>query len=311
VLHRHFWVARPGLQGELTVERMCAQANVSRAGYYRSFRQAEPDEEEAQLRDAIQRIAIEKRHYGYRRVSRELQNQGRVVNHKRVARLMREDNLLAIRKRRFVPVTTDSEHRLEVSLNLARHMKLTGINQLWVADITYIRLQRKDVFLAVVLDAFSRMIVGWNLGRSLQSELALAALQRALESRRPPAGLIHHSDRGVQYACKAYMELLKTNGMVPSMSRAGNPYDNAKCESFMKTLKKEEIYCTAYRDEEDLRAHLEQFIETYYNRQRLHSALAYQSPEEFELSAAPCGETTVVPSLSFPRHEEIYPDALS
>jgi putative transposase len=174
---------------------MCAQASVSRAGYYRSFRQAEPGLEEAQLRDAIQKIAIENRHYGYRRVARELQKQGRVVNHKRVARLMREDNLLAIRKRRFVPVTTDSQHRLEVSLNLARHMKLTGVNQLWVADITYLRLQQKDVFLAVVLDAFSRKIVGWNLGRSLQSELALTALKRALKSRRPPAGLIHHSDR--------------------------------------------------------------------------------------------------------------------
>jgi putative transposase len=299
------------LQGELSVERMCVLAGVSRASYYRRFAQAAPEEEETQLRDAIQQIVIEhRRFYGYRRVTRELRNRGYVVNHKRVARLMREDNLLAIGKRRFVPTTTDSEHRLQVSLNLAPYLELTGLNQLWVADLTYIRLRCGFVFLAVILDAFSRKVVGWHLGRSLQGELPLQALRQALEERQPQPGLIHHSDRGVQYACNGYIAMLEANGIVASMSRPGNPYDNAKCESFIKTLKKEEIYCNDYRDEDDLRQHLAQFIDTYYNRQRLHSALGYKPPETFELSATPQSQTTV-PALSFFRHEEIYPDALA
>jgi putative transposase len=179
---------------------MCVLAGVSRASYYRRFAQAAPEEEEeTQLRDAIQQIVIEhRRFYGYRRVTRELRNRGYVVNHKRVARLMREDNLLAIGKRRFVPTTTDSEHRLQVSLNLAPYLELTGLNQLWVADLTYIRLRCGFVFLAVILDAFSRKVVGWHLGRSLQVELPLQALRQALEERQPQPGLIHHSDRGVQ-----------------------------------------------------------------------------------------------------------------
>ena len=289
---------------------MCELAVVSRAGYYR-FGIAEPDadEEESRLRDAIQRIVLESRQYGYRRVTRALRDQGWEVNRKRVARLMREDGLLAIRKRRFVPQTTDSGHDLEIAINLARRMTPTAINQLWVADITYVRLGRVDVFLAVVMDAFSRKIVGWNLAPKLTTELALTALQNAIDSRKPAPGLVHHSDRGVQYASAAYVDTLLQHGMIPSMSRPGNPYDNAKCERFVKTLKQEEIRCSEYRDIEDLRANLSVFFDRYYNATRLHSALGYKSPDEFERQAgsAATGELPQAPKMSFSRHEEIYP----
>jgi transposase InsO family protein len=299
-----------GQQGELTIERMCTLAAVSRAGYYRFCAPAaDTDEEESRLRDAIQRAAIESRQYGYRRVTHALRAQGWKVNHKRVARLMRADGLLAIRKRRFVPQTTDSKHDFEVAINVARRLTPTAINQLWVADITYVRLGRADVFLAVVMDAFSRKVVGWNLGSRLTTELALTALTNAIESRRPAPGLIHHSDRGVQYASDAYIDMLLQHGMIPSMSRPGNPYDNAKCERFMKTLKQEEIYCSEYRDMEDLRANLSVFLDRYYNATRLHSALGYQSPDEFERRAAQSttAEIPLAPRMSFSRHEEIYP----
>jgi putative transposase len=232
------------------------------------------------------RIAdMRRRRYGYRRVSAELRRRGMAVNHKRVARMMREDNLLAVQRRQFV-TTTDSDHALEIYLNLARRMKLTGIDQLWVADITYIRLQAEFVYLAVVLDGFSRRVVGWNLDRTLTSRLAIEALQEAIESRRPLPGLVHHSDRGVQYASAEYVAILTSQGIVPSMSRPANPYDNASCESFIKTLKREEIYANEYADLEHLRAHVEEFIERYYNQQRLHSALGYCTPDEFERKPA-------------------------
>ena len=289
---------------------MCILAAVSRAGYYR-FRMPEPDadEEESRLQDAIQRVALESRQYGYRRVTGALRAQGWVVNYKRVARLMRNDGLLAIRKRRFVPQTTDSGHDFEVAVNVARRLTPTAINQLWVADITYLRLGRVDVFLAVVMDVFSRRIVGWNLGAKLTTELALTALRNAIESRKPAPGLTHHSDRGVQYASAAYVDTLLQHGMIPSMSRPGNPYDNAKCERFMKTLKQEEICCFEYRDLEDLRANLSVFLDRYYNATRLHSALGYRSPEEFERWAthSKIAEIPEAPRLSFSRHEEIYP----
>ena len=208
-----------------------------------------------------------------------------VVNRKRVLRMMQEDNLLAIRTRKFV-ATTDSRHPFEVYLNLAKRMELTAPNQLWVADLTYIRLQQEFVYMAVVLDAFSRRVVGWALNRSLRSTVAVDALQQAIEERKPPPGLVHHSDRGVQYASEDYIKLLRKHGATCSMSRAGNPYDNARCESFLKTLKQEEIYCHEYRDLEDLRVHSSAFIDEYYNRQRLHSALGYVSPEAFEQACA-------------------------
>ena len=270
------------VQGSLSVERMCQVAVVSRAGYYRSLQEHSPVEEEMLVRTTIQQIVVEhRRRYGYRRVWKELRDRGMVVNYKRVLRLMREDNLLAVQRKQFV-VTTESNHTLEIAVNLARRMKLTGVNQLWVADITYIQVWGEFVFLAVVLDAFSRKVVGWELSRSLSSGLALRALEKAIAERQPPPGLVHHSDRGVQYACRQYVALLEKHQMVASMSRPGNPYDNARCERFMQTLKREEIYASAYRDMEHLRANLEDFIERYYNKKRLHSALGYLSPEKFE-----------------------------
>jgi len=286
------WTQR---QGKLTVERMCQLAQVSRAGYYRRLAEVEPAEEEMTVRDAIQKIALEhKRRYGYRRITAQLRRQGMVVNHKRVLKLMREDNLLAIRQRQFV-ITTDSRHELKVYVNLAARMELNGLNQLWVADITYIRLQEEFVYLSVIIDRYSRRVVGWALDRTLAARMAVVALQRAIAARQPGPGLVHHSDRGFQYASKEYVDVLQAHKMEPSMSRAANPYDNAACESFMKTLKQEEIYCNQYRDQEELSAHIEEFIDLYYNRQRLHSALGYRTPEEFEKdmemgSAAPATE---------------------
>jgi putative transposase len=293
------------LQGNLSIERMCQLADVSRTGFYRSLQAKDPVEEDMEVRSTIQQIFIEhKRRYGYRRVAAELRRRGLAVNHKRVARLMREDNLLAVQPKAFV-MTTDSQHEFEVHLNLARRIKLTGINQLWVADITYIRLRREFVYLAVVLDAFSRKVVGWELDRTLAARLPMLALERAIETRQPGAGVVHHSDRGVQYACGAYVTVLQKQRMIPSMSRPANPYDNASCESFMKTLKREEIHANEYRDLEHLRANLGEFIEGYYNRVRLHSALGYRPPEEFEqqTSSATACQAVV---MSFFRHEEIY-----
>jgi putative transposase len=290
---------------------MCQLAQVSRAGFYRSLQERLPVEEEMEVRSTIQQIVLEhRRRYGYRRVTAELRRRGLLVNHKRVARLMREDNLLAIQPRAFV-VTTNSQHEFEVYLNLASHLKLTGINQLWVADITYIRLQSEFVYLAVILDGFSRKVVGWALERTMATRLTRTALERAIAARQPAPGLVHHSDRGVQYASDEYVRVLQEHQMIPSMSRPANPYDNASCESFMKTLKREEIYANDYVDLEHLRRNIEAFIDDYYNRCRLHSALGYQPPEEFEQqlkTATACAAAT----MSFFRHEEDYrPDGLS
>ena len=269
-------------QGSLSIERMCQLALVSRAGFYRSLQQSQPDEEAMAVRAEIQQIVLaHRRRYGYRRITAELRRRGLLVNHKRVARLMRDDNLLAVQPRAFV-TTTASEHELDVYLNLARRLTLTGINQLWVADITYIRLRTEFIYLAVILDGFSRKVVGWALDKTLATRLPLAALQQAITSRRPPPGMVHHSDRGIQYASGAYVQLLRQHHMVPSMSRPANPYDNASCESFLKTLKREEIYANTYRDLDHLRTNMAAFIDHYYNRTRLHSALGYRPPEEFE-----------------------------
>jgi len=274
-------------QGGLRIERMCQLAQVSRAGFYRSLQEHQPMEEDMDVRSVIQGIAVEhRRRYGYRRITAELHRRGLLVNHKRVVRLMREDNLLAVQPRAFV-VTTDAQHDLEVYLNLARRLTLTGINQLWVADITYIRLKGEFVYLAVMLDAYSRKVVGWALDRTLAARLPIAALAHALAERHPPPWLVHHSDRGVQYASAEYVTLLRAHHMIPSMSRPANPYDNASCESFMKTLKREEIYANTYRDLDHLRMNMEAFIDQYYNRARLHSALGYRPPEEFEHAVAP------------------------
>lgn len=286
---------------------MCELAGVSRAGYYRHLAEKEPEEEEMAVRAAIQEVFLEhRRRYGRRRITAELRRRGMRVNHKRVGRLMREDNLLALQRRAWV-ATTDSRHPWEVYLNLAARLELTGINQLWVADITYIRLRHEFVFLAIILDRFSRRAVGWALERALTVQLTLAALRQALTERQPPPGLVHHSDAGIQYAAHEYMETLHQHGLIASMSRPANPYDNAACERFMRTLKEEEIYCQEYRDLPDLRAHVSQFIDEYYNRQRLHSALGYRTPEEFERSLASTQGGEAVARLSFSRHEDPLP----
>jgi putative transposase len=266
----------------MSARQMCAAAQVSRASYYR-FVGSVAQDQDMELRNAIQKIAISRPTYGYRRVQAELKRRGQQVNHKRVRRLMREDNLLCVRRRSFVR-TTDSKHGFTVYPNLAKGMVLTDINQLWVADITYIRLRSEFVYLAVILDAYSRRVIGWELSNSLAAELAVGALRMALNGRRFAPGLIHHSDRGVQYASGDYTELLRAHKIQISMSRRGNPYDNAQAESFMKTLKYEEVYRSDYRDQRDVRSSIGHFLEKVYNQKRLHSALGYLPPAEFERS---------------------------
>jgi transposase InsO family protein len=270
-------------QGQSNIKRLCLLSGVSRAGYYRSWHASAPRQEETATRDAIQRVALEHRRYGHRRISAQLHREGMVIGKNRVLRLMRRDNLLVLKRRPFVPVTTDSSHGLRVVPNLARFMELTAPDQLWVADITYVHMLEEFAYLAIILDAFSRRAIGWALETHMQASLAIAALIMALEARQPrPGSLVHHSDRGVQYACSAYVAILEAHEIAPSMSRIGNPYDNAKAESFMKTAKQEEIDGTAYRDIDDARRRIGSFIDEIYNRQRLHSALGYRPPVEFE-----------------------------
>jgi putative transposase len=266
---------------------MCALAQVSRAGYYRHWQATAPRTAETALRDDVQRLALAERYYGYRRLTKVLQRMGWRVNHKRVLRLMREDNLLCLRKRAFVPPTTDSRHSWRIYPNLAWRLKPSGVNQLWVADITYVRMAEGFAYLAVVLDAFSRRAIGWAMEDHLQASLALAALDMALARRSiTPGLLVHHSDRGIQYACGDYIGRLEAHAIQPSMSRVGCPYDNAMAESFMKTLKQEEVDGRRYRNLDHARQAIEHFLADVYNRERLHSALAYNTPAEIEANPA-------------------------
>jgi len=272
--------------GGLTTQRMLELGRVNRSSFYRFSPDGKPAVDRSmELRDAIQRIALEWPCYGRPRVTAELRRQGWTVNPKRVYRRMREDNLLCVRRRKFL-VTTDSNHGRAVSPNLARELVLSGVNQLWIADLTYIRLREEFVFLAAILDAFSRRVIGWALDRHLEDELTLTALRMAIAHRSPAAGLVHHTDRGSQYASRDYIELLAANQIRISMSRKANPWDNAACESFMKTLKYEEVYRNEYRDLAEARAAIGKFLETVYNQKRLHSALGYLPPAEFEAQRA-------------------------
>jgi transposase InsO family protein len=274
---------------------MCEVAGFNRCGYYRFLDPERPAALDMDLRNEIQKIALEWPSYGSRRITVELKARKWDVNRKRVQRLMREDNLLCVTKRKFVVATTDSAHGLKVYPNRAASMILTGVDQLWVADITYIRLEEEFVYLAVILDAYSKRVIGWDLGPGLDVSLTMNALEMALRGRTVQPGLVHHSDRGVQYASHAYTQMLKDRGIDISMSRKANPWDNAACESFMKTLKYEEVYRTEYRNLAHARTSVGEFLEKVYNQKRLHSALSYRSPVEFENSLSiPASEQVTV-----------------
>ncbi len=266
---------------EISIERLCALMGVSRSWYYGRPSTEQKARKDVALRDAIERLVLEFAGYGYRRVTAALKREGWSVNHKRVLSIMREESLVCQIKRRFVP-TTDSAHAFGGYPNLIKHTELDGVDRVWIADITYVRLPTTFCYLAAVLDAYSRRCVGWHLSRFIDTGLTLSALEMALSSRRPAAGLIHHSDQGVQYASSEYVLRLEEAGARISMAAVGNPYENAKAESFFRTLKMEEVYLKDYQDFEEAEKNIGEFIEEVYNQKRLHSSLGYLPPVEFE-----------------------------
>ena len=270
---------------ELSIRRLCALFGVGRTWYSTHPSPDATATRDVALRAAIEEVVLAFPGYGYRRVTKQLQRDGWSVNHKRVLRVMREESLLCQLKRRFV-VTTDSRHTGRRYPNLVADLVVERPDQVWVADITYIRLPTTFVYLACILDRYSRRCVDWALSRTIDTELTVAALERALSTRRPGSGLIHHSDQGVQYASAAYVERLEQAGIQISMAQTGNPYENATAESFFKTLKYEEVYLQDYRTFQEAEANLQRFIEEVYNRKRLHSSLGYLPPEEFEAAYA-------------------------
>jgi transposase InsO family protein len=267
----------------LPIKVACDAFGVSRQAFYEWKKREPPINDDEKVLAEIRSIVLDFPKYGYRRVERELRRRSFRVNHKRVRRIMRENGLL-VRRKKFRPVTTKSDHGLPVYPNLAKGMIVTGFNQLWVADITYISLPREFVYLAAILDLFSRKCIGWALSRNIDAQLTLNALNMAITARERMgfSGLIHHSDRGVQYASKAYAERLTEVGIRISMSDKGNAYDNAYAESFIKTLKAEEVYINEYETFDDAYINIKRFIELVYNQKRLHSSIGYLPPEEFE-----------------------------
>ena len=271
-------------ENQFNINKICSVIEVNRSSYYKWKNQSSLRDNSLYLRKEIQGIALEFPFYGYRRVTKELERRKIDVNHKKVLRIMKEDNLICRRKKAFKPVTTQSNHNFKIYSNLIGNIKVTGLNQVWVSDITYIRLVNEFIYLSAIIDIFSRKCIGWALSREINTLLTLNALEMAISKRKffGFLNLIHHSDRGVQYASKDYIELLQKYGIQISMSRSGNPYDNAFAESFNKTIKVEEVYINEYETFEEALKNIKHFIDIVYNKKRLHSGIGYLTPEEFE-----------------------------